>query len=220
MGRRTPRGGDGGAGAPDLPEIPSEHMISTARAQRPKVSIEDYLAREAAATEKHILWDGEVFAVEAMAGGTLDHNTICANVIAALHTSLRGSRCRVVTSDQKVWVPRKSGFVYPDVTVLCERPELYPGTTDVVVNPSLIVEVLSAGTERFDRGEKFDGYRSIASLRHYVMVSSEQVLVEHYERGEGGTWVLRTFRLGEALAIASPDLAAAVDELYREPVEG
>ena len=92
--------------------------MTTAAELRPRVTIAEYLAREAAASTKHILWDGEVFSVEAMSGGTLDHNTICANVIATLHTALRGTRCRVVTSDQKLWVPHKEGFVYPDATVL------------------------------------------------------------------------------------------------------
>ncbi len=178
---------------------------------------------EASATEKHILWDGEVFSVEAMSGGTPGHNTICANVIVALGNALRPSRCRVMTSDQKVWVPRRAGFVYPDATVLCGRPALYPGTVDVVVNPAMIVEVLSEGTERFDRGEKFEGYRSIPSLRHYVMVSSTHPLVEHYARAEGDAWLLRAYGAGDEVRTGAPDVALAVDELYRmafEPDEG
>lgn len=169
---------------------------------------------EAVATEKHILWDGEVFSVEAMSGGTFDHNTICANVIIALGNALRGGRCRVVTSDQKVWVPRRGALVHPDATVLCGRAEPYPKTTDVLVNPVLVVEVLSEGTERFDRGEKFEGYRSIETLRHYVMVSSRSVLVEHYERAEGGAWTLRTYGPDDVLPLRVPDAAIVVDDLY------
>ena len=168
---------------------------------------------EAAATEKHILWDGEVFSVEATSGGTFDHNTICANVIIALGNALRGSRCRVVTSDQKVWVPRKKGFVYPDATVLCGRAEPYPKTADVLVNPVLIVEVLSEGTERFDRGEKFEGYRSIETLRHYVMVSSRSPLVEHYERADGG-WMLRAYGPDDVVPLRAPDATLVVNDLY------
>ena len=193
--------------------------MTTAVVIRPRVSIAEYLAMEAAATEKHILWDGEVFSVEAMSGGTFDHNTICANVITGLGVALRGSRCRVVTSDQKVWVPRKEGFVYPDATVVCGRIEAYPGTTDVLNNPSLIVEVLSEGTEKFDRGDKFEGYRTIATLRHYVMVSSKHRLVEHYERAEGGAWTLREYGPGGELRVKGPDAALVVDELYRMAFE-
>jgi Uma2 family endonuclease len=193
--------------------------MSTAVVIRPRVSIDEYLAMEAAATEKHILWDGEVFSVEAMSGGTFDHGTISASVIAALHTSLRGSRCRVVTSDVKVWVPLKAGFVYPDATVVCGRAEAYPGTTDVLTNPSLLIEVLSEGTEKFDRGDKFEGYRTIPTLRHYVMVSSKHRLVEHYERAEGDAWTLRTYGPGSELRVKGPDAALAVDELYRMAFE-
>ena len=189
--------------------------MTTAVVIRPRVSIAEYLATEAAATEKHILWDGEVFSVEAMAGGTFDHGAIGANVIIALGVSLRGSRCQVVTSDVKVWVPRKEGFVYPDATVLCGRREMYPGTTDVLTNPSLIVEVLSEGTEKFDRGDKFEGYRTIPTLRHYIMVSSKRRLVEHYERAEGGAWTLREYGPGTELRMNAPDAVLAVDELYR-----
>jgi Uma2 family endonuclease len=193
--------------------------MATAVVIRPRVSVDEYLAMEAAATEKHILWDGEVFSVEAMSGGTFDHNTICANVITGLGVALRGSRCRVVTSDQKVWVPRKEGFVYPDATVVCGRIEAYPGTTDVLNNPSLIVEVLSEGTERFDRGEKFEGYRTIESLQDFVMVSSQRRLVELYTRGDGGAWVLREYGEGTELRLSGPDIAISVDSLYRLALE-
>lgn len=188
--------------------------MSTSAAPRPSVSIERYLAMEAAATGKHILWDGEVFPVEAMANGTPEHNTLCANVIVALGTALRGTRCRVMTSDQKVWVPHRKGFVYPDATFACGRLELHPSAPDAVTNPSLIVEVLSDGTEKFDRGEKFEGYRSIPSLRHYLMVSSQRVLVEHYTRADDDAWLLRGYGAGDTVHVQRPDLALAVDDLY------
>lgn len=94
------------------------------------MSIAEYLAAEAQAATKNILWDGEVFSVEAMAGGTLDHNTLCGNVIGALHATLRGTPCRVVTSDQKLWAPLRQGFVHPDATVLCGRVERYARAED------------------------------------------------------------------------------------------
>jgi Uma2 family endonuclease len=152
-------------------------------------------------------------------GGTFDHNTISANVIIALGLALRGTRCRVVTSDQKVWVPRKEGFVYPDAAVVCGRAEAYAGTTEVLTNPSLIVEVLSEATEKFDRGEKFEGYRSIATLRHYVMASSRHRLVEHFERADDGSWVLREYGPGATVPMRGPDASLAVDELYRMAIE-
>lgn len=189
--------------------------MSNSAAPRPRTSLSEYLSREATATERHILWDGEVFPVTAMAGGTPDHNTICANVITELNLALRGRGCRVMTSDQKVWIPRKRGVVYPDVTVVCGRVTLMPDTIDVVTNPTLIVEVLSPGTEGFDRDEKFEGYRSIPSLHHYVMVSSQRVLVEHFARVEDGGWLLRAHEVGESVTMVGPDLTLRVDDLYR-----
>ncbi len=193
--------------------------MKTSAALRSKVSIEEYLAFEAAATERHILWEGEVFSVEAMAGGTLGHGILCANAIIELGAALRETPCRVMTSDVKVWVPRKSGFVYPDASVACGQAALYPGTIDVLTNPVLIVEVLSAGTEAFDRGEKFEGYRTIPSLRHYLMVSSTQRLVEHYERGEGDMWMLRAYGPDGTVRVRGPDAELAVDALYRLALE-
>lgn len=181
----------------------------------PRVTLAEYLAREAEAATKHILWDGEVFSVEAMSGGTLEHNTICANVIVSLGLALRGGPCRVVTSDQKLWVPSKEGFVYPDAMVLCGAVVRHPGAPDVVTNPAVIVEVLSEGTERFDRGDKFEGYRAIASLRHYLMVSTEGRRVEHYARAEGDAWILRAYGPGEHVSLATPDITLSVDALYR-----
>lgn len=160
-----------------------------------------------------------MFPVEAMAEGTPDHNTICGNVVGSLYVALLRSKCRVMTSDQKVWVPRKDGFVYPDATVVCGPLALYPDTTDVVTNPTLIVEVLSEGTEKFDRGEKWEGYRTIASLRHYLMVSSQHRLVEHYTRGEGEAWILRAYGEGAEVKVTGPDLSLAVDALYRMALE-
>lgn len=184
---------------------------------RSGVSVEEYLAMEDAADEKHILWDGEVFTVVVVAGGSFDHNTLCANAIAELVVGLRGSRCRTATSDQRVWVPRKKGIVYPDATVYCGRAEARPGTTAVLTNPRLVVEVLSEGTELFDRGEKFEGYRSIPSLRHYLMVSTTHPLVEHYARRDDGVWELRAYGPGETVRITDPDIALSVDALYAAP---
>jgi Uma2 family endonuclease len=187
-------------------------MESTA--VRRGVTVEEYVAFERDASEKHILWDGEIFAVWAMAGATPTHNTIATNALGVMFNALRRGPCRAFNSDQKVWIPRKSGIVYPDVTVVCGRLSLRDGTADVVTNPALVIEVLSPGTESFDRAEKFAGYRSVETLRHYVMVSSKEVLVEQYLRVDDGTWTLRVLGRGDTLAFVQPDLTIAVDDLY------
>ena len=184
-----------------------------------KVTLEEYLAFEREAEVKHILWDGEIFEMWAMAGASPAHNTIATNLLGALFNACRRGPCRAFNSDQKVWVPRKVGVVYPDATVVCGRLALRPGTTDVVTNPSLVVEVLSPGTESFDRAEKFAGYRSIETLRHYVMVSSREVQVEQYLRMDDGTWTLRVLGAGDTLSFEGPDLTLAVDDLYERAFE-
>jgi Uma2 family endonuclease len=178
------------------------------------VTLEEYLAFERDAAEKHIMWDGEVFAMWAMAGASPAHNTIATNALVAIGSALRRGPWRAFNSDQKVWVPRKGGIVYPDVTVVCGRLSLHEKSTDVVTNPSLVIEVLSPGTESFDRAEKFAGYRSIETLRHYVMVSSREVLVEQYLRHDDGTWTLRVLGPGDVLSFTAPALTVTVDDLY------
>jgi len=185
-----------------------------ATAIRHGVTLEEYLAFERDAPVKHILWDGEVFEMWAMAGASPAHNAIATNALVALGVALRGGPCRPFNSDQKIWIPRKGGIVYPDASVVCGRLSLREGTTDVVTNPTHIIEVLSPGTEAFDRAEKFAGYRSVETLRHYVMVSSQEVMVEQYLRQDDGTWTLRVLGPGDVMTFASPDVRIAVDELY------
>lgn len=178
------------------------------------VTLAEYLAFELAAEAKHILWEGEIFPMWGMAGGSPAHNTIAVNAAASAVGQLRGGPCRAFNSDQKVWVPLKQGVVYPDVSIVCGVVSLHEGTSEVIDNPSAIVEVLSPGTESFDRAEKFTGYRTIKTLRHYLMVSSKEPHVEHYERTGESVWTLREFRAGDTLTLRSPDLTIGVDELY------
>jgi Uma2 family endonuclease len=150
------------------------------------VSAEDYLAAERAADSKHELWRGEVFA---MAGASFTHNRLVANLLAELRSSLPGE-CVELPSDMKVHVPSRDAFVYPDASVVCGPPSFFDATQDVLRNPSAVFEVLSDSTERFDRGEKFVGYRSVPSLREFVLISQHERRVEHYVRRDDGRWVL------------------------------
>ncbi len=187
-------------------------MPSTALKQR--VTLEAYLAFENSAEEKHILWDGEIFPMWGMAGGSLAHNTISMNLATEVGAVLRGHSCRPFSSDQKIWVPFKQGVVYPDLSIVCGGVAVRPGTTDVIVNPSVIFEVLSPGTESFDRAEKFEGYRSIVTLRHYVMVASARVAVEHYTRSDDGAWTLRDLGADAVVTLSPPDITLRVADLY------
>lgn len=185
-------------------------------APRTRVSIDDYLAMERAASEKHTLWDGEVFA---MAGALPDHNAIVANIIAELRRVTRRGPCRVFSSDLKVYVPLRGGFVYPDASVTCGPLALYGDSRDVITNPAVLVEVLSESTEAFDRGEKATGYRGLSSLRDLIFASQTEAYVEHFARQPDGSWLLREYRGDAEVPIATLGGALSLAEIYLKVFE-
>jgi len=180
-------------------------------AARTRVTVPEYLAMERASAEKHTLWDGEVFA---MAGALPDHNAIVMNIGAELRALARRGGCRVFSPDQKVFVPLRQGFVYPDVTVVCDPLAFFDDTRDVITNPTLLVEVLSESTEAFDRGEKAMGYRGIASLRDLLFVSQTARYVEHFARQPDGAWTLREYRGDASVVLSTLGGALRLAEVY------
>jgi Uma2 family endonuclease len=172
---------------------------------------EEYLAWERLQPEKHEFHDGEVFD---MAGASFEHNGIVANVITELNVALRQRPCRVSASDLRIKIPATGLYTYPDASVVCGRPEFEDSKLDTLLNPLVLVEVLSPTTEDYDRGTKFTNYRGIASFRDYVLVSTDKVLVEYHARQEDGSWVLREFRAGARFKLESAGCELAVDELY------
>jgi Uma2 family endonuclease len=156
------------------------------------VDPEAYLAFERTSSQKHELWDGEVYA---MAGGSLAHNWIVANLIQHLGAALAGTNCKALPSDMRVRIPGGARYVYPDVSIVCGRPQLEG--PDVLLNPRTIIEVLSSTTEAFDRGQKSAGYRTISSVDEIVFVSQHERNVECLTRQPDGSWNLRDYR-GEA----------------------
>ena len=171
---------------------------------------EDYLALEAASGQKHEFYRGEVFA---MAGGTFRHSDISSNVLAALRVMLRGKSCRAMNSDMRLHTP--SGLdTYPDVSAFCGTAELTDKET-TLLNPALIVEVLSPSTRDYDKGGKFTLYRSIPSLRDYLLVDSEEVFVEHFRWTRAGEWVLHEYReASDEVPLGSIDECLAVAQIY------
>jgi Uma2 family endonuclease len=151
-----------------------------------RLSPEEYLALERKAEYKSEYIDGIIYA---MAGGSERRNLIAANIIIALGTQLRDRPCRVYTSDLKIGVPSSTRFLYPDVSVICGEPQFASDEKDVILNPILIVEVLSDSTAAFDRGKKFLSYQQIDTLKEYLLVSQDEVLVECYARQSDNTWV-------------------------------
>jgi Uma2 family endonuclease len=162
-------------------------------AERSGLTAAEYLAWERAQPIKHELFDGEGFA---MAGGSPRHNALGVGMSAALRSALPGRGCAVFSSDQRIGIDGGTRCVYPDVSVVCGGVQLQDGTSDVISNPSIIVEVLSEGTEQSDRGLKWVSYQ-LPSLTDYVLVSQAEVRIEHYRRDAGGRWSYRSFGPGE-----------------------
>ncbi|MFO0589925.1 MAG: Uma2 family endonuclease [Polyangiaceae bacterium] len=185
-------------------------------AQKLTMTSAEYLAFERASLEqKHEFVDGEIFA---MSGGTMEHGLLAMNIGAELRVALFDKPCRAVGSDVKVRSsPTK--YHYPDVSVVCGRPLFEDETRDVLLNPKVIIEVLSESTERYDRGDKFESYSAIASFEDYVLLSQDAVRVEHFHRQSDGTWIFRRLGPGETLHLASIQCQISVDRVYHRVFE-
>jgi Uma2 family endonuclease len=175
------------------------------------MTVAAYLAGETAALEKSMFWDGEVFA---MAGGSRRHNLLAAAVLRELGVSLRGRPCQPYSSDQRIGVSETGRYVYPDASVTCRPVQTAASDSESIVNPVLVVEVLSDSTEAFDRGDKFLGYRALPSLQDYILISQNAIRVEHFTRSTEGSWILRTYEAGSTMNIASLKIQIVLDVLY------
>lgn len=175
----------------------------------------EYLATEEASPTKHEFLNGEIFD---MAGGTIEHARLTARVSGVLGAQLRGKRCEAYSSDLLVRVRATGLATYPDISVICGRLERDPETPRAVNNPIVLVEVLSDGTEGYDRGEKFAHYRRLPSLQEYVLVSQHEQRIEIFRRHEEG-WMLHEAGKGERAKLLSIDCELPVDEIYANALE-
>ena len=180
------------------------------------LSPEEYLIIERQAEHKSEYVDGEMYA---MAGGSERHNLIVANLIIAIGVQLRKRPCRVYPSDLKVRVPSAKRFFYPDVSVVCGETKFADDEQDVILNPMLIVEVLSDSTAAYDRGKKFLSYQQIDSLQEYLLVSQDEAIVEHYVRQGNDTW-LYTKAVGLEATINLPaiECEVALSDIYDKAI--
>lgn len=170
----------------------------------------EYLAWERDQPGKHEFKLGEVFA---MAGGSPRHNFLATAVAAELRAAVRGKGCHALSSDQRISAAEGERYVYSDAVVVCGGLRTEPGTTDVLANPSVVVEVLSPSTEAYDRGDKWQAYQRLASLTDYLLVAQSAVRVEHYRRDPDGSWRYRELGPGDAIALAN-GAALSVDAVY------
>lgn len=171
----------------------------------------EYLAWERLQPTKHEFFQGEIFA---MAGATREHNLLVVNVVSELRSALRKKPCEVYPSDMRTKIPARGLYTYPDAIVVCGKPEFEDEVHDTLLNPRVLVEVLSESSESYDRGKKFEQYRSIDGLAEYVLVAQDRVLVEHFSRQSDGSWLLREARAGGRITLPSIDCAIEVDEIY------
>jgi Uma2 family endonuclease len=177
---------------------------------QPRITPEEYLRRERAAEAKSEYDDGVVYA---MAGAARRHNVIATALLRWLDQRL-SPNCEAYPSDMKVRVQRPRRYFYPDVTVACGEFEFEDGHEDILLNPLVIFEVLSPGTERDDRGRKFNAYQMIPSLQEYVLVSTDQYLVEYFRR-EGDEWVYaRALGIESLLPLPSVGCEIPLREIY------
>jgi Uma2 family endonuclease len=178
----------------------------------PKISEEQYLALDRAAEVRSEYVDGEMYA---MSGGSMNHAQLQSNILVEFHTGLRDRDCRIYASEFRVCVSANRNYLYPDVVIVCGKPQLPDARQDILLNPTAIFEVLSPSTASYDRGPKFRQYRAIESLKEYVLVDQNQVLIERYSRQESGLWTYRDYQsLDDELKIDTIGASVPLRRVY------
>ena len=177
-----------------------------------KLTVAEYLTIERKAEFKSEFFNGEMFA---MSGASLTHNFIKENLVNELGTRLKGGPCRTVSSDQRVKVDRTGLYTYPDILILCGKPELDADDSHTLLNPVAIIEVLSPSTEKYDRGAKFRNYQQIPSLTEFVLVAQDEAVCERYVRLPDGSWALVSFvGLAATLALTTVPVQIPLADVY------
>ncbi|MBI1278315.1 MAG: Uma2 family endonuclease [Anaerolineaceae bacterium] len=183
-----------------------------ANAQK-KWTVEEYLDFERQSEEKHEYYAGEIFA---MSGASRRHNLIVINTGTTLNAQVAQRACEVYPSDMRVKV-NKIKYTYPDVTVVCGEPRFEDGKFDTLLNPTIIIEVLSPSTEDYDRGTKFKHYMSITSLKEYVLIAQDEIRLDHYTRQSIGDWHISVSNSVETtVSLPSIDCTLLLSDIYRK----
>lgn len=184
----------------------------------PTLTPAEYLAFERQQTDlRHEYLNGQI---TAMGGASREHNLIVGNVFASLHTQLRGRGYEVYSNDMRIHIPATGLYTYPDIAALCGEPMFEGDQFDTLLNPSVIIEVLSASTEAYDRGAKFAHYRSVESLQAYVLIAQDRPHIELFERGTDGRWVLSEAKgLTGRLELESLGCVLDLSEVYERIID-
>lgn len=160
--------------------------------KEPILTLEEYLQLEKETKQKYEYYNGYVYA---MAGGTYEHNTITGNIFSEINQKLKGKSCQIMNSDTKLYLERNNNYVYPDAMIICGEKEKAANHKDAFKNPVVIIEVLSESTEAYDRGDKFELYRQIPSLCHYVLAKQDEAKIDIYSRqNPASLWNIQTIQ--------------------------
>ncbi len=176
----------------------------------------EYLALEEKSEHRNEYRDGVIVP---MTGGSIEHNTITGNILAWLKAALRGQGAKAYVSDLRVLIPTYHRYTYPDVFVIQGEPQFEENRKDVILNPILIIEVLSRSTSDYDRGDKFKFYRSIPSFKEYWLVDQYQIQIEQYYKTDDDTWLYRAYENPEA-TLRSPilEIETTIQAIYEDVV--
>lgn len=185
-------------------------------AQSQKIySQDEYLEMEREADYKSEYFRGEIFA---MAGAGFNHNRITENISIEIGSFLKGKSCKSYSSDLRIHIPINGLYTYPDFLIICGKNEYLDIRKDTVLNPTVIVEVLSKSTSAYDRGEKFHFYRSIPTLKEYVLIDSSSIAAEVFRKSDEGVWFLASeaYNITEAIELGSIDLKLNLTDIYAD----
>jgi Uma2 family endonuclease len=175
-------------------------------------SPEEYLERETLAAEKHEYYDGEIVP---MAGASINHNYIVGNLYFLLRVALKGKDYIPFATDLRLWVPARNTYTYPDVLVVAGPPLHHDERSDTITNPVMLLEVLSDTTSHYDRGEKFVGYRTLPTLRDYLLVDQSRCLVEQFARVEQNKWLLTEYHeMEQVVELSFEPICLALRDIY------
>lgn len=173
---------------------------------------EEYLDLEEKAEFRSEYDDGKI---TPMTGGTTNHNRIARNLCTALTVGLKGQDFEVFVVDIKVWIPNSRKFRYPDLMIVAGKPQYYKNRKTTVTNPQIIVEILSDSTEEFDRGNKFDLYKSIPTFQEYILINQEKVSIDHFYKTGVKSWSIKLYDEQDSeIALQSLDLKLQIAEIY------
>lgn len=175
-------------------------------------TVQEYLELEESAVYKSEYFKGEIFA---MAGASFNHNQVAGNVYLQLRQRQEKHGCRITFGDLKLCVEEIDFFAYPDLMIACDKLQFFPGRTDIILNPLVIIEILSRSTEAYDRGKKFQFYRSIPSFQEYILIDQYRVHIDQFYIEKTGKWTFRDYNdINDILQFSRIDFEIPLEKVY------